>query len=349
MNLDGANILVTGGTGSFGNEFVARLLAEHNPERVIVFSRDELKQLQMRQKFPVADFTKLRMFLGDVRDKERLFRIMDGVDIVVHAAALKQIPAAELNPLEAIKTNIIGAANIVDAALERKVSKVIGLSTDKAANPVNLYGATKLCSDKLLVAANGTGLHDTKFSIVRYGNVVGSRGSVIPYFLAQRSTGTLTITDSRMTRFLITLKRSVDFVLDCLDIMLGGEIFVSKIPSATVTQLATVIAPECEQQFIGIRPGEKLHEMMISEDDARMTIEFDRHYVIQPTHSFWNPKDFLEGHSGVSCPEDFRYSSDKNDWWLTDEEVSALVETVKTGHGEFIPPLATEPKFIVGG
>ena len=349
MNPDGANILITGGTGSFGSELVGRLLNDHKPGRVIVFSRDELKQFQLRQRFPVADFPNLRMFIGDVRDRDRVFGVMEGVDIVIHAAALKQIPTAELNPLEAIKTNIMGAANIIDAALERKVQKVIGLSTDKAANPINLYGATKLCSDKLLVAANGTGLHETKFSVVRYGNVVGSRGSVIPYFLAQRSTGCLTITDPRMTRFLITLERGVDFVLECLELMLGGEIFVSKIPSVTITQLATIIAPECKQQIIGIRPGEKLHEIMISEDDARLTIEFDGHYVIQPTHSFWNPKDFLVERTGTPCPEGFRYSSDTNSWWLTDDEVAALVENVQQSHGGPHGPTATEPRFIVGG
>lgn len=349
MNLDGASILITGGTGSFGNAFVDRVLNTQKPERVIVFSRDELKQSQMRQRFPVADHPNLRMFIGDVRDRERVFGVMEGIDIVIHAAALKQIPAAEFNPLEAIKTNILGAANIVDAALERKVQKVIGLSTDKAANPINLYGATKLCSDKLLVAANGTGLHDTRFSVVRYGNVVGSRGSVIPYFLAQRPTGCLTITDPRMTRFLITLDQGVDLVLDSMEIMLGGETFISKIPSVTITQLANVIAPECKQQIIGIRPGEKLHETMISEDDARLAIEYDKHYVIQPTHSFWNPKDYLDGRPGKPCPEGFRYSSDTNSWWLTDDEIAALVEDVLKNHRDPDVPTATEPRFIVGG
>ena len=349
MNLDGANILVTGGTGSFGNAFVGRLLNDFKPERIIIFSRDELKQFQMRQRFPVSEFPNLRMFIGDVRDRERVFGVMEGVDIVVHAAALKQIPTAELNPLEAIKTNVMGAANIVDAALERKVKKVIALSTDKAANPINLYGATKLCSDKLFVAANGTGLHETRFSVVRYGNVVGSRGSVIPYFLAQRSTGTITITDARMSRFLITLEQGADFVLRSLEMMLGGEIFVSKIPSVMVTQLARVIAPDCEQQIIGIRPGEKLHEIMISEDDARVSIEFDNHYVIQPTHSFWNPKDFLSDRPGKPCAEGFTYSSATNDWWLTDDEVAQLAKDVQERSGYEALPAANEPRFIVGG
>lgn len=349
MNLDGSNILITGGTGSFGNELVHRLLTSSRPDKVIVFSRDELKQFQMRQRFPVAEYPNLRMFLGDVRDRDRVCQVMDGMDIVVHAAALKQIPAAELNPLEAIKTNVLGAANVVDGALANKVKKVIALSTDKAANPINLYGATKLCSDKLFVAANGTGLHDTKFSVVRYGNVVGSRGSVIPYFLVQRSTGVLNITDIRMTRFLITLSRGVDFVSECLDRMLGGEIFVSKIPSARVIQIANVIGPDCKHNIIGIRPGEKLHETMISEDDARLTIEFEDYFVIQPTHSFWNPKDFLEEGHGKMCPEGFQYSSDTNDWWLSNKEVSQLVDAVESTGQYYGSPDSTEPRFIVGG
>jgi UDP-N-acetylglucosamine 4,6-dehydratase len=349
MNLDGANILVTGGTGSFGNEFVGQVLKDYKPERVIVFSRDELKQFQMRQKFPVADFPNLRMFLGDVRDSDRVLEVMEGVDIVIHAAALKQIPAAELNPLEAIKTNILGAANIVDAAHKRKDEKEIALSTDKAANPINLYGATKLCADKLFVAANGTGISETTFSVVRYGNVVGSRGSVIPYFLAQRPTGTITITDTRMSRFLITLEQGVDFVLRSLDRMLGGEIFVSKIPSVMVTQLADVIAPECEIQIIGIRHGEKLHEIMISEDDARLTIEFDDFYVIQPTHSYWNPKDFMNEGAGKICEEGFKYSSDSNSWWLSTEEITQMVKDVQDKSMFETLPTAAEPRFIVGG
>ena len=349
MNIDGASILITGGTGSFGKSFARKILRDHKPERVIVLSRDELKQFQMRQEFPISEFPNLLMLLGDVRDRDRVYQVMDGVNAVVHAAALKQIPTAELNPLEVIKTNVLGAANVIDAAIERKVNKVIALSTDKAANPINLYGATKLCSDKLFVAANGTGLHETKFSVVRYGNVVGSRGSVIPYFLAQRSTGTLTITDPRMTRFFITLDEGVEFVLRSLDSMLGGEIFVPRIPSVKVTQLADVIAPDCKQEVIGIRPGEKLHETMISEDDARLTIEFDRHYVIQPTHSYWNPKDFLEDRKGAPCPDDFQYSSDTNDWWLDNEQVAVLVKTVEVNQQGYDIPQASEPRFIVGG
>lgn len=349
MKIDGANILITGGTGSFGKRFVRTILQNHKPERVIILSRDEMKQFQMRQEFPVSEFPNLMMLLGDVRDRDRVYQVMDGVDAVVHAAALKQIPAAELNPLEVIKTNVLGAANVIDAAIERKVDRVVALSTDKAANPINLYGATKLCSDKLFVAANSTGLHGTKFGVVRYGNVVGSRGSVIPYFLAQRSTGTLTITDPRMTRFLITLDHGVEFVLKCLDIMLGGEIFVPKIPSVKVTQLADVIAPDCEQKIIGIRPGEKLHETMVPLDDARLAIEFDDYFVIQPTHSYWNPKNFIEENKGRHCPDDFHYSSDNNTWWLTDEEVAGLVHEVESSNSDYDRPTASEPRFIVGG
>lgn len=349
MSIDGANILITGGTGSFGKKFVGRLLAASKAERVIVYSRDELKQFQLRQQFPVADYPSLRMFIGDVRDRDRLNRVMDGVDVVVHAAALKQIPTAELNPLEAIRTNILGSANVIDVALDHDIDRVIALSTDKAANPINLYGATKLCADKLFVAANGVGLQRTRFSVVRYGNVVGSRGSVIPYFLAQRPTGRLTITDDRMTRFLITLDDGVNFVLRCLDAMMGGEIFVPKIPSVKVTQLARVIAPECQQEIIGIRPGEKLHETMVPEDDARLTLEFDDHFVIRPTHSYWNQKDFLDGRSGKDCPDGFRYSSDTNSWWLTDDEVAHLVEQTKLEISGYDMPTAAEPRFIVGG
>jgi len=262
---------------------------------------------------------------------------------------LKQVPTAEYNPLEAVKTNILGAANVIDAAIDRKVKKVVALSTDKAANPVNLYGATKLCSDKLFVAANGTGFHQTRFSVVRYGNVVGSRGSVIPYFLAQRPTGHITITDSRMTRFLITLDHGVDFVLRCIDTMLGGEICVPKIPSVRVMDLARVVAPDCEYKIIGIRPGEKLHETLVPEDDARMAIEFEDHYVIQPSHSYWNQKDFLDGRPGEPCPEGFRYSSDTNPWWLSDEEIAALVAEVEANPSVYELPTPTEPHFITGG
>lgn len=351
IDLNGASILLTGGTGSFGKRFVKRVMERWQPKRLVVYSRDEMKQFTMRQDFPVEEYPNLRFFIGDVRDKERLYRALDGVDIVVHAAALKQVPAAEYNPLEAIKTNVLGAANLIDAAIDRNVDKLVALSTDKAANPVNLYGATKLCSDKLFVAANAySGTHQTSFSVVRYGNVVGSRGSVIPYFLAQRPSGRLTITDARMTRFLITLDEGVEFVLASLERMLGGEIFVPKIPSVKVTDLARVIAPECRQEVIGIRPGEKLHEAMIGEDDARMTLEFDTHYVIQPSHSFWNPKDYVNGgRSGQPCADGFHYSSDTNPHFLNDAEIAGLVASVKLEPGMEPAPTANEAKFIVGG
>ena len=348
--LQSGNILITGGTGSFGKRFVKRVLEEHPPERLVVYSRDELKQFHMRQEYPVDRYPNLRFFIGDVRDRERLYRALDGVAIVVHAAALKQVPTAEYNPLEAIKTNIMGTANIIDDAIDRNVKKLLALSTDKAANPINLYGATKLCADKLFVAANAySGVHETRFSVVRYGNVVGSRGSVIPYFLSQRSTGRLTITDPRMTRFLITLDEGVDFVLRSIDAMLGGEIFVPKIPSVSVADLARVIGPECEHQIIGIRPGEKLHEQLVPADDARVTIEFEDHYVIQPTHSFWNQKDFLDGRPGKPCPDGFRYSSETNPWRLSSDEIGALVEMVESDPSVDVMPLPTEPTFIVGG
>jgi UDP-N-acetylglucosamine 4,6-dehydratase len=348
--LDGASVLVTGGTGSFGRRFVRTVLANHKPARLAVYSRDEMKQFQMRQEFPIEQHPNLRFFIGDVRDRDRLYRALDGVDIVVHAAALKQVPAAEYNPLEAIKTNILGSANLIDAAIDRNVKKVLALSTDKAANPVNLYGATKLCADKLFVAANEyAGHHGTRFSVVRYGNVVGSRGSVIPYFLAQRSTGRLTITDDRMTRFLITLEEGVALVLRSIEDMIGGEIYVPKIPSVNVTDLARVIGPECEIDVIGIRPGEKLHEVMIPEDDARTTIEFDDHFVIQPTHSFWNRRDFQSGRKGKPCADGFRYSSEINTDWLSDAQIAELVATCKTEDGVVVPPKPGEPKFIVGG
>jgi len=350
VNFDGANILLTGGTGSFGRRFVKRLLEKYRPDRLVVYSRDELKQFMMRQEYPIDRYPNLRFFIGDVRDRDRLYRALDGVQVVVHAAALKQVPAAEYNPLEAIKTNIMGAANVIDAAIDRNVKKVLALSTDKAANPVNLYGATKLCSDKLFVAANAySGFHGTRFSVVRYGNVVGSRGSVIPYFLAQRGTGRLTITDPRMTRFLITLDQGVDFVLRSIEDMQGGEVFVPKIPTVGVMDLARVIAPNCVHETIGIRPGEKLHEAMIGEDDARLTIEYDDYYVIQPTHSFWNHVDYMAGRPGQLCPEGFKYTSDTNPRRLSDDEIRELVAMVEADPTTDVMPKSTEPTFIVGG
>ena len=343
------NILITGGTGSFGKRFVSWVLDRFRPRRLIVFSRDELKQFQMRQQFPVDRYPNLRFFLGDVRDRDRLFRALDGVEIVIHAAALKQVPTAEYNPLEAIKTNVIGAANLIDAAIDRNVKRVIALSTDKAANPINLYGATKLCADKLFVAANAySGFHGTRFSVVRYGNVVGSRGSVIPYFMAQAPTGRLTLTDPRMTRFLITLDQGVAFVLQCLERMVGGEIFVPKVPSVRVVDLARVIGSDCRHEVIGIRPGEKLHEVLVPEDDARLTLEFPDYYLIQPSHQFWNPKNYSDG-TGRPCPDGFKYTSDSNTSWLTNDEIRALVKEVAAELGTEALPRPDEPRFIVGG
>jgi UDP-N-acetylglucosamine 4,6-dehydratase len=322
----GKSVLVTGGTGSFGKKFIAEALKSHSPERVIVFSRDELKQFEM-SRAPAFQDKRIRYFIGDVRDRERLMRAFDGVDVVVHAAALKQVPACEYNPFEAIKTNVLGAQYIIDAAIERGVHKVIALSTDKACNPVNLYGATKLCSDKLFVAGNAyAGDKDTSFSVVRYGNVVGSRGSVIPLFMKLKSTGKLPITHTDMTRFWITLEQGVQFVMDSLDRMHGGELFVPKIPSMKMTDLARAIGPDCEIDVIGIRPGEKLHEVMISEDDARNTLEFDDHYVIQPEFGWWKRhKNTLEVSGAKQVTDNFRYSSDNNDKWLSLDELKAIV------------------------
>jgi UDP-N-acetylglucosamine 4,6-dehydratase len=318
-------VLVTGGTGSFGRRFIGTVLKEHAPKKLIVFSRDELKQYEMTQEFNPAQFPSLRYFIGDVRDRDRLYRALEGVDIVVHAAALKQVPAAEYNPFEAIKTNVLGAANIIDAAIDRGVKKVIALSTDKAANPVNLYGATKLCSDKLFVAANAySSGHETRFSVVRYGNVVGSRGSVIPLFLKMKDSGTIKITDPRMTRFWITLDQGVHLVINTFSHMHGGEIFVPKIPSMNVMDLAAAIAPGCKHEFIGIRPGEKLHEIMVPSDEALNTLEYDDHFVIQPVHPFWDRDHFMRTRGGRPCAADFVYSSDKNDRWLTVEEIRKL-------------------------
>jgi UDP-N-acetylglucosamine 4,6-dehydratase len=320
-----STILLTGGTGSFGKRFTETVLRDLRPRKLIIFSRDELKQHEMAQQFPIREYPSIRYFIGDVRDKERLYRAFDGVDVVVHAAALKQVPAAEYNPMEAIKTNIMGAANIIDAAIDRGVKRVVALSTDKAAAPINLYGATKLCSDKLFVAGNSyAGGNDTRFAVVRYGNVVGSRGSVIPFFLERRHQGVLPITDERMTRFWITLDQGVQFVLDSLERMRGGEIFVPKLPSMRVTDLARAIAPECELRIVGIRPGEKLHEVMVPEDDARSTLEYDDHYRILPSFHDWDADDYYHGSGGTRCREGFSYSSDRNDHWLTDDELRRM-------------------------
>ncbi len=320
------SILITGGTGSFGKKFTETILERLRPERLIIFSRDELKQFEMRDLFPEERYPCIRYFIGDVRDRDRLYRAFDGVDVVVHAAALKQVPAAEYNPMEAIKTNVLGAENVIDAAIDRNVKKVIALSTDKAANPINLYGATKLCSDKLFTAANSyAGKHETRFSIVRYGNVVGSRGSVIPFFLKLRKTGVLPITDARMTRFWITLQQGVDFVLTNLERMHGGEIYVPKIPSMKVVDLAKAIAPECGTRIVGIRPGEKIHEVMVPEDDARQTLEYDDYFAILPAYRGWSSADYANRNGGRPCPEGFRYASDTNNRWLGPEELRSLI------------------------
>lgn len=313
-------VLITGGTGSFGKKFIKKAL-ELNVKKVIVFSRDELKQYEMKQEFKDE---RLRFFIGDVRDKERLYRAFDGVDIVIHAAAMKHVDACEYNPFEAVKTNIHGAQNIIEAAIDRGVEKVIALSTDKACSPINLYGATKLASDKLFVAANAyVGEKKTSFAVVRYGNVVGSRGSVVPFFKKIKHTGVVPITDERMTRFWITLDQGVQFVLENLERMKGGEIFIPKIPSMKVTDLAKAIAPECKMEIIGIRPGEKLHEAMIMEDDARHTLEYVDYFVIYPEINNW---ELNEMDNGRKIEDGFSYTSDKNNQWLSVEDLKNLIK-----------------------
>lgn len=324
MNWQDKTVLVTGGTGSFGRKFTEIMLKKYCPKKLIIFSRDELKQHEMRQMFPDTDDTPMRYFIGDVRDRRRLQRAMHGVDIVVHAAALKQVPACEYNPLEAVKTNINGAANIIDAAIDAGVKKVLALSTDKAANPINLYGATKLVAEKLFVQGNAyAGSEGAKFSCVRYGNVVASRGSVIPLFKQQRETGKITLTDVRMTRFWLTLEQGVEFVIRCIELMRGGEVFIPKIPSMRVVDLANVIALDCEREIIGIRPGEKLHEMLISRDESRHTLEFEDMYLIQPLHPWWGEAHY-EGSRLMA--DGSKFSSDTNSWWLTPEELKQIVD-----------------------
>jgi len=318
-------VLVTGGTGSFGKAFIRVLLDEYKPAKVIVFSRDELKQHEMRA--AGFDEPNLRYFIGDVRDQPRLRRAMDGVDVVVHAAALKQVPACEYNPMEAIKTNILGTSNVIDAALEVGVSKVLALSTDKAVNPVNLYGATKLAAEKLTVQSNAySGERPTRFSCVRYGNVVGSRGSVVPVFLRQRDEGKITITDERMTRFWLSLEQGVRFVLRCIDQMQGGEVFVPKLPSTTIIDLAQTVAPDAEVDVIGIRPGEKLHEVLISEDEARSTLELEDMYVIQPAQGPWFVHTWDK--KGKAVEEGFRYSSDANLAKMSKKEIAEMIAPI---------------------
>ncbi|MBN2147136.1 MAG: UDP-N-acetylglucosamine 4,6-dehydratase (inverting) [Anaerolineales bacterium] len=323
MNWNEKIVLVTGGTGSFGKKFVEIMLNEFHPAKLIVFSRDELKQHEMR--VAGLDHVNLRYFIGDVRDLDRLRRAMHGVDIVVHAAALKQVPACEYNPMEAIKTNILGSSNVVDAALDAGVKKVLALSTDKAVNPVNLYGATKLAAEKLFVQSNSyAGGTATRFSCVRYGNVVGSRGSVVPIFMQQRQTGTLTITDERMTRFWLTLEQGVRFVIKCVEQMHGGEVFVPKIPSTKITDLAYAIAPQAKLETVGIRPGEKLHEVLISDDESRSTIEMEDMFVVQPSGALWFGREWQE--AGKPLADGYRYGSDNNPHWLTVEQIRRMVQ-----------------------
>ncbi len=327
--LDGKNILITGGTGSFGKQCVRTILQRYKPNKIIVYSRDELKQYEMAQRY---DNPCMRYFIGDVRDLPRLEKAMRGVDYVIHAAALKHVPIAEYNPMECIKTNIHGAQNVIDASLDCGVIRVIALSTDKAANPINLYGATKLASDKLFVAANNiTGGRNTRFSVVRYGNVMGSRGSVIPFFnkLIAEGATELPITDDRMTRFWITLQEGVDFVLKSFERMQGGETFVPKIPSMKVVDIARVLAPHLPHELVGIRPGEKMHEVMCPEDDSHLTVEFADHYVIRPTIQFTHPVDYTKnglGEAGEPVDVGFEYSSNKNERWLSSEELLAKIE-----------------------
>lgn len=337
FDLHNKNVLITGGTGSFGKACAQILLERYAPQRLIIFSRDELKQHEMR----VDGFNhpSLRYFIGDVRDAGRLKRAMVGVDVVIHTAALKQVPACEYNPIEAIKTNIDGGTNVIDAALDARVQRVVALSTDKAVNPINLYGATKLVAEKLFVQANAyRGGDPTRFAAVRYGNVVGSRGSVIPLFRKQRENGIITITDTRMTRFWLTLEQAVQFVIQSLERMQGGEVFVPKIPSMKILDLAQAIAPRCEIEKTGIRPGEKLHEVLLSEDEARHTVEFDDTYVIEPMHPWW--KDAVQ-FNRPRMPEGFRYSSETNASWLTVSDLQKLIGEAASA-GELQSPVVAE-------
>lgn len=322
--MNNATILVTGGTGSFGHTFIPMTLAKYNPKKVIVFSRDEMKQWEMAKLFKGDD--RLRFFIGDVRDRERVYRALDGVDYVVHAAATKIVPTAEYNPFECIKTNIQGAMNLIDASIDKGVKQVVALSTDKASSPINLYGATKLASDKLFVAGNSyVGKHHTKFSVVRYGNVMGSRGSVIPFFMSIRDKGVLPVTDPRMTRFMISLEQGVELVWHALDDMVGGEIYVKKIPSMKVTDIARVIAPDAKQKIVGIRPGEKLHEQMIGAEDANYTYEYDEHFKILPSINSWH-EDHNRIKDGKKVPEGFVYSSNNNQEWMSEETLKTWIE-----------------------
>ena len=322
--LEGKTVLVTGGTGSFGHAFVPMTLERYKPKKLIIYSRDEMKQWDMAKRF--EGHSALRFFIGDVRDRERLYRALDGVDYVVHAAATKIVPTAEYNPFECVKTNVMGAMNLIDACIDSGVKRVVALSTDKASSPVNLYGATKLASDKLFIAGNSySGEHETRFSVVRYGNVMGSRGSVIPFFMSIKDQGKLPITDPRMTRFMISLEDGVQLVYDAFDDMVGGEIYVKKIPSMRMDDLARAIAPEAEQEIVGIRPGEKLHEQMIEAEDSLTTYEYEHHYKILPAIHNWSA-DVGRIKTGTKVPEGFTYSSETNDHWMSCEELSAWID-----------------------
>ncbi len=326
MDWKSKEILVTGGTGSFGKKFIQIMLDEFTPSKLIVFSRDEQKQHEMR--ITGFDHPCLRYFIGDVRDYPRLRRAFEGVDFVVHAAALKQVPACEYNPMEAVKTNILGSSNVIDAALDANVERVIALSTDKAVNPVNLYGATKLAAEKLFIQSNAyAGGRKTRFACVRYGNVVGSRGSVVPVFLHQKKNGVITITDKRMTRFWISLEQGVRFVIRCLADMHGGEVFIPKIPSMNMMDLAKAVAPEAKIEYIGIRPGEKLHEVLISDDEARTVIEMKDMYVVQPAESLWFGRDWEK--IGKRMPDNFRFASNTNSEWLTIDQLSKIISPIE--------------------
>jgi len=331
--LTGKSILVTGGTGSFGNTFVPLTLAKYNPRKIIIFSRDEMKQWEMAKRF--QGDPRVRFFIGDVRDRERLYRALDGVDYVVHAAATKIVPTAEYNPFECVKTNVNGAMNVVDACIDKGVARVVALSTDKASSPVNLYGATKLASDKLFVAGNSyAGGHETRFAVVRYGNVMGSRGSVIPFFMSIKDTGVLPITDARMTRFMISLEQGVELVWHALDDMVGGEIYVKKIPSMKVVDLARVVAPEARQEIVGIRPGEKLHEQMIGAEDSFHTFEYPEHYKILPAINGW-ASDAARIKDGRKVAEGFSYTSDNNPAWMTTGELQGWMAANRKKIGSF--------------
>ncbi len=330
LNWSESVVLITGGSGSFGKKFTEILLRKYHPMKLIIFSRDELKQHEMRQIYDdTVPGSKIRYFIGDVRDKDRLRRAMQGVDLVIHAAALKQVPSCEYNPFEAVKTNILGAEHVIDAAIDCGVKKVMALSTDKAVNPINLYGATKLCAEKMFVQSNAySGSHGPRFACCRYGNVVGSRGSVVPMFLERAKTGVIPVTDPRMTRFWITLEQGVEFVIRCTEMMYGGEIFVPKIPSMNIMDLAKAVAPDCEIQYVGIRPGEKLHEVLVSEDEARHTVEMDDMYIIQPLHPWWRVENW---HNARPLPDGFRYASDTNTRWLSVKELRNLIQWIRNG------------------